>query len=217
MNRTLKLLPFILYASVVPANAGVVVTHSQSPTPGLPGFQTFIVTATSTIPGEPIHVVDFIGDPDNNDPNTARGFVGPMNQVQIGGFATEFEDFFDLGTTVIPNADELRAMDSHFLYNSSTEVVVPAGFRKESNSLLRGLFAGTAPIGQTIEFAQIVVPNGSSVGYRGSFSHAQGGTIVDTPDVIGMLVAVPEPATLALCLGFGVFGSLLNRHRLRRC
>ena len=187
------------------AIAEVLITHDSGvPTLNLPGFRTYTVTATSTVPGEAIHVVDFIGDPDNNNPATARGFFGPMNQVLASGMPAVFDANINPFDEIPPPEPSLH--DSHFLIldamRSGINVTIPAPFFKESTGSLRAIYAGDVALGQSIEFAQLVIPIAASatVRYRGSFAIAQGGTIVDTPDIVGSIVPVPEPASLCLLL-----------------
>src|SRR3989304_5381315 len=83
----------MVLALAVEANAAVIVTNDGGiETPNLPGFKTFTLTAASDVPGEFIGVVDFIGDKDDANPQTARGFFGPMNHVNPAGLATVFSD-----------------------------------------------------------------------------------------------------------------------------
>ena len=56
---------FALMAVLVVAassQAGVTITSDGVATPGLAGFKTFTLTATSDVAGEFISVIDFIGD-----------------------------------------------------------------------------------------------------------------------------------------------------------
>lgn len=199
----------VLFISADSLQAEVVVTYTQSPTSLLSGFQTILVTATSTVPGEPIHVVDFVGDPDNDNPLTARGFFGPLNQSNPLGIPTIFADSFG----AIFDGERFRPKDSHFLLHS-IRLHAPASHSKESASFLRSIFAGESALGQSIEIAQLVVPNAAVVKFRGSFAIARGGTIVDTPDIVGSLIAVPEPAS-ALPVVLAAFG--LSGYRFGRC
>jgi hypothetical protein len=198
------LMPVLFAASYSRADV-VVTSDSGVPTAGLPGFRTYTVSATSTVPGELIHVVDFVGNPDNNDPATARGFFGAMNQIQFGGMPTVFD-------TQIPFPEQ-RALDSHFLVQGLDFV---AAFPSESSTSLRAIYSGTGPLGQSIDIAQLVIPMAASatVHYRGTFAVTRGGTIVDTSEVLGSIVSVPEPANLLL-LGLAIVALPATRRRLR--
>lgn len=204
INRVPFALLFVAGSILTPSlQAEVVVTSDGGvATPGLPGFKTFILTATSTVPGEYIHVVDFIGNPDNDDPATTRGFFGAMNQQQVSGMATVFDAIFF--PTAVDPPPEPSLLDSHFLIrsfaDSGIDIVVPAGYFQENATSLRAIYAGSFALGQSIQIAQLVIPEAAvgMIHYRGSFAIARGGTLVDTPDVVGVIGTVPEPAAAVM-------------------
>ena len=102
-------------AVIISAEAGV-------DTPGLPGYKTYHIKATSD--SGPITAVDFVGDGSLTGPN-AKGFFGAMNQVVLfgGAVSTVFSD----NNPVIDSLPGLnRKMDSQFSINASS-VVVPPG------------------------------------------------------------------------------------------
>src|SRR5262245_43868644 len=94
--------------------AGVHFSYESAPTLGLPGYTTFTVMAKSDFANQPIAIIDFIGDPADNDPDTARGFFGPMHQQSPAGLPTVFTDAFDS----TPDSELVRKQDSHFLFNT---------------------------------------------------------------------------------------------------
>src|SRR5688572_16520339 len=71
------------------SQATVTISSTSVDTPGLTGFKTWTVTATST---DPITAIDFVGD-GNNDTATGRGFFGPLNQLTAAGMPTPWQDF----------------------------------------------------------------------------------------------------------------------------
>jgi hypothetical protein len=159
--------------------AGVVVSSDEGVvTPGLTGFKTFTLTATSDVAGEFISVIDFIGDKDNTNPATARGFFGAMNQLEAGG----------PGTTVFNNANFFfpnnGIADSQFKENSGNVIVAASS---ESTTSLRAGYAYATPSALSLQFAQLTLPDAGAgrVDYRGVFSVARGGTIVDLPELTG--------------------------------
>jgi hypothetical protein len=124
-------------------------------TPGLPGFRTFTVTATSG--GAPIQGFDFVGDPTAPvDPATSHGFFGQMNQVTLfdGALSTIWTDH-DAIIDLQPGLN--RNQDSNFLFNSSSLLIIPGSARETATSL-QAAFSTTTNFGQTVPFAQIVVP-----------------------------------------------------------
>jgi hypothetical protein len=77
--------------------------------------------------------------------------------------------------------------------------VVPASYAEEGPHILQAIWAWPQPAGQSLDFAQVVVPNAAAaaVNYRGVFAVTRGGTIVDLPEVSGV-IQIPEPATSLL-------------------
>jgi hypothetical protein len=196
MNRYTWLCLLATLFAVDSSRAGIVISSRSVPTPELPGFTTHTVTATSTVPGELIHAADFAGDK-SNDPATGRGFFGPMNQVNPAGMQTIFDPFDECLVCGVIGPD-WRRRDSHFLAKAR-EIVVPAGFAEESPHILQAIWAWPQPVGQSLDFAQLVVPNAVAavVNYRGVFAVTRGGTIVDLPEISGV-IPIPEPATSSL-------------------
>lgn len=171
---------------VASSQAGIVISVEKQATPELAGYETHILTATSDVAGEFISVVDFIGDKDNTDPNTARGFFGPMNQLMAGPSTTVFSDF----NFVFPQP----LQDSQFRVASNT-VTVPSGFAIEGPNFLRATYAYGEPSAQSLQFAQLAVPiaQTAAVNYRGAFSVTRGGTVVDLPELTGCVGTCGDP------------------------
>jgi hypothetical protein len=185
-------------------------------TPGKAGYKTFTLTATSNVAGEFISAVDFIGDPAIDDPATARGFFGMMNQSELGG----------PNTTVFTNLNvalpEGGAQDSQFRV-SSNDVNAPSGYFKEGNTFLRAFFAKDGGLGESFTLAQLVIPDAQvgTVNYRGAFTVAQGDIFVDLPEISGCVgtcgggliapvVADIGPATPGEDAVADVLGEVLN-------
>jgi hypothetical protein len=73
MRHTFLSLLMLLSFSAPAAHAIFFVKSNSIPTPGLPGYHTFTLTAVSTVPELVIHGIDFAGD-GTNDPLFGRGF-----------------------------------------------------------------------------------------------------------------------------------------------
>jgi hypothetical protein len=211
MTRLTSLCLLATLFAVDSSRAAVVISSRSVPTPELPGFTTHTVTATSTVPGELIHAVDFAGN-GSNDPFNGRGFFGPMNQINPAGILTIFP-YPDPCLVCGVIGPDWRRRDSHFLAKAN-EIVVPAGFAEEGPNILQAVWAWPQPIGQSFDFAQLVVPNSAPpVHYRGVFAITRGGTIVDLPEVSGVIL-IPEPATGSLVvLAMLALGGFLRRTR----
>jgi hypothetical protein len=186
MHRNSFFAVLTVLAAAVSAQAGVVLSIDTGvDTPGLAGFKTHIVTATSDVAGETIAGVDMIGDPADSNPATARGFFGTMNQVMAGGlFPTPFGDF----NALLAQPQQ----DSQFLFATNAPtgpIQSPTGFSLESGTFLRALFSRDTGFGQTVPLAQLVLPAAASatVQYRGVFAVNQAGSIVDLPEISGQL------------------------------
>jgi len=191
-------------AATVFSTAHLTIDATPHPTTALAGFQTWDVTATSDLP---IQGFDFFGNGGTtiSDP-LAKGFFGPMNQVNPLGNASVFTDSNAFMPFVGANSDQ----DSQFKFASSTLTVVP-GTAKEGAALLQAAAAAAAPLGLAVPLAQIVIPIGGSgqVDARGSigFSQASGQASIQAQFVLGGPI-VPEPATFVLCgiAAIGAFG-----------
>jgi len=128
------------------SEAGVIISQSSSPTIGKAGYSTVTLTAT-TNDGSQIQGFDFASLP-------AYGFFGSMNQVNPGGNPTIFQDSNSFFSFV--GADVTQ--DSQFKFLSSN-LTVPSGFASESATQLRAVFAASAPMGTSVPFVQLAIPD----------------------------------------------------------
>lgn len=184
------------------SQADVTISYSGVPTPGLPGYATFTVTATSTLSYLPISGFDFAIQP-------AFGFFGPMNQVNPGGNPTVFTEVFDFCFS--PDCDQLQ--DSHFLFRSN-QLTIPPGFASESPTSLRAVFARYPPFGISVPFVQLVIPPFATVqavgyGIPDQFPHGE------TNIAFSITNPFPEPSTLNLLAIAAVSGLGFIRRRRR--
>jgi hypothetical protein len=80
MLRNTFLAVLTVLAVAAAAQAAVTISSTKVATPGLAGFETWTVTATSD--GAPLQGFDFVGDPTAPvEPATSRGFFGTLNQI----------------------------------------------------------------------------------------------------------------------------------------
>lgn len=173
----------------------VSVSASSQPTEGLDGYTTWTLTLGAPIP---ILSLDFY--------NVANdyGIFGTFNQIYLFGLPTPYRHtFLDGGfpdLTLIPK-------DTHFLPSNPPAVV---GFCTDSSTELRCGIGRTTPLltlPVNLELAQLVVPNGSPVSFRGTvtygfldpFGNASDPLVVE---VSGTLPTVPEPTTILVAFGF---------------
>ncbi len=194
------------------AQAAVIVTSSAGvDVPGLPGFKSFTITATSNVQGEQIQGVDFAGD-GSNDPVNGKGFFGAMNQLGPPVLNTTYQD--NNALLGIVNPGHSAAEDSQFLIaTNASNIAHPNGLDEEGPTILQGIWAWTDPQGQSVNFAQLVIPDAAqgTVTFRGSFSLNTPGGIVDSAISSGTVGgAIPEPATVTL-LGLAAFGFIGRR------
>jgi hypothetical protein len=170
--------------------ANITFEYRSEPTPGSTTHQTWIVKAISD---QPMQGFDFAGD-GSNDPATGRGFFGPMQQVNPAGQATVYAD----ANAFFPIVGRDVKEDSQFTTRAA-DVVVPAGFAEESNTLLQGIWAHSAPVGNSWDIAQLVIPTAAAatVSFRGSISTLEGVNIVEN-NVTGVVGGGgPEPLVAA--------------------
>jgi hypothetical protein len=185
------------------ADAGVFITSEGVPTIDLPGFTTWTLTAHSD-DGRPIQGFDFARLPE-------FGFFGPTNQVNPATVPTIFMDNNPFFPFVGANASQ----DSQFKFFSNT-VTVPGGFSSEGPDRLRSIFASPTPLGTSVPFVQIAIPNSAGRGavvYRGQIQTVGGPNVVTDNNVLGGIPAIPEPATITL---LALLAGFAGRRRFRR-
>jgi hypothetical protein len=193
----------ISIAAASSSQAGVIITRSDAPTVGLPGFTTVTLTAT-TDNGSQLRGFDFASLP-------AYGFFGPMNQVNPAGTATVFAD----NNSFFPFVGADVSQDSQFKFFTN-QVTVPAGFSSESNSKLRAIFASGVALGTSLAFVQLAIPDAAvaTVNYLGQIQTTLGSANPIDNNVSGSIpVPIPEPAS-ALLLGLALV-SLVSISRTR--
>jgi hypothetical protein len=174
---------FVVLLAVPAVEASITISSTSIVTPGLPGFRTHTLTATSD--GAPIQGFDFVGDPTAPvDPVTSRGIFGPLNQLSPpGGLSTVWTDIDVLLPILIPGSDARQ--DSKFLFNSQSLLIIP-GSARESATSLQAAFSTTTNFGQSVPFAQIVLP---------VFQSAYGRGVVGTTDGMEFQVVIGNPPT----------------------
>lgn len=191
------------------SQAAVIISRSDSPTVGLPGFTTVTLTA-STDNGSNIYGFDFASKP-------SYGFFGPMNQVNPAGGATVFQDLNAFFAFLEPPVDLSR--DSQFKFFTS-QLTIPGGFASESNSKLRAIFASGVSLGASLPFVQLVIPEAAAatVNYVGQIQTIFGSGLPLDNNVSGSIpVPIPEPASAALVgLVVAIIGSCCRRQRNRQ-
>lgn len=176
----------LMFAATVSANAATVVDVTSSETAGLPGFTTYLLSATT----------DQVGI-DGFD----LRFEGDMNQVLfnnvLGGIFSDDTLFL-----LDPNA---AAQDSYFTVGATGKLTIgPA----ESDSSLAAAIA-QLDAGQTLQFAQIVAPTDAEVIFSGTITETTSGGFADA-QVQGILGIVPEPTTALLAV-LGLVGFAARR------
>jgi len=140
-------------------------------TTDLPGYTTWTTNATTT-GGEGILGIDAV-------------FTGPMNQINPFGSSTIFQDNnFILGFLEL-SVDQ----DSQFSFTSHADLLLVK--QEENGSLLNAAFAITSE-GDTgassVDFAQIVIPNGATVNYSIEFNDGRGIAIPISGSITGTAV-----------------------------
>ena len=187
---------FVLaFTTITAANAAVQISYDSMPTVLKPGVTSYTLTAHSD--GAPIIGFDFTGDPAAPiDPFTSPGFFGCLCQLNPAGNQTVFND----ANGFIPFILEWDiSQDTQFRFNSTSLNIVPNSAR-ESDTMLQAAFTALQPLGTSVAFVQLAVPDGQRVLFRGTVELAdgstfplQGGSLFD-----GGFLCVPEPSTFAL-------------------
>jgi hypothetical protein len=178
------------------SNRDAKVAWEVSPTPGLPGYTTFTMTIES-------------------DQGSVTGIemdaTGPMNQVRAFDSPTPFTDLFE--ATGISGE-----LDSHFLFPLA-DAVGFGRWKDEAERLSSGEVIGLAPLNPDgkLRTAQIVVKNGESVSFDGTFVITGFAGFDFRGSLNPPVVAIPEPATaMLLPLGAALGAQCWRRKRLRQ-
>jgi hypothetical protein len=186
------------------AAAAVSISGFQNgmPTPGLPDYTTYVLTATSD--GGPVKGFNFV-----SAGGLEYGYFGELNQAKPFGAATVFNDLPDF---FFAAAGMNRLADSQFLAPALGNL---SGFHVEDATTLQGAWLTGSPAMATtsLPFAQIVLRNGALLAYSGEFIvGALGGEQVLRVD--GQF-KVPEPSAFAVA-ATGLFPLSLVRRRFIR-
>lgn len=138
-----------VFAIVSSAKAETTITAVGVDTPGLAGYKTWTVSANST--DGLVNGIDVT-------------FDGAINQVELTGLSTIFNDFNALIPTLAPG--KTADQDSQFMFKSSDILHLQT---QESTSLLKGALTNlrTKNTGGesgpwSLPFAQLVIPNAAS-------------------------------------------------------
>lgn len=181
-----------------------VIYATAVPTPGLPGYETWTLTARAGA-GEKIVGFDFAGG------GGTYGIFGPMNQINPVGLPTVFNDNNALFGLVGADASQ----DSQFKVKSTDGITIGA---VESPGRLQAAFnylPAYVPTGESWPFAQLVIPiAGDLIYYIGTLTVVDSSGTARLVQVAGIPNFIPEPATLALLgiAGLYTIGFTRRRH-----
>lgn len=180
--------------------AGAAVSGTFVPTPGLPGYATFTLVA-STNYGWEIVGFDFASQ-------SNYGIFGPLNQVNPAGLPTIFQD----ANAFFPFVGADVAQDSQFRF-SSAEITFPAGFSSESATQLRSVFASPSSLGTSVDFVQLVLPPLATVNGVGTVIFNRNSVFIDGSVSFQISNPLPEPAAVGLAMSALIGGLGLVRRR----
>ena len=191
MKKVVSIIAVLAFATAAQAaivNGPASISYASHPSDSLPGYTTYVVSATS-VGG------NFEGfDIDVSDPD------GELNHHFMGN--TVYQDFnFALTPAQIDQDTQVMIV--------STTVMAVGARTAESATMLSATYAFNAgaadPLsGSVLEVVQVVLPDGSDANVRLN-------TLIMGQEY-DVDVDVPEPASLAL-LGMGGLGVLLRRKR----
>jgi hypothetical protein len=154
--KKFTLATFVVLMIAVSTNAEIVMNATGVPTTDMPGFTTWTVNATSDT--GPINGIDVT-------------FNGAMNQVNPCAWGNCLDTIFNDNNGPIGQSGGHVSQDSQFLYKSS-DVFLLSSEMKEGDNLLAGVFTQIASHtggAMSVDFAQIVVPNGSEISFDAQF------------------------------------------------
>lgn len=202
MNRhVVALLMFPLAACSSDARAAISVTYTSQATPGVAAHQTYQLTAHST-------AGKIIGFNFDSAGGSGYGIFGALNQENPLGLVTILDDIPPALLSVIET--NYPSSDSHFLVKSADGIVLDATENQMSLTAAFN-FSNTAARTNSLEFAQVVIPSGSSWQVKGQFTtETASGNILE--DVNWM--NVPEPSTLVgMAIGVWVLATPGRRRK----
>lgn len=205
LGITLAILGTSARADVIGTFGPITLETSHVPSPNLPGFSTWKVTATSAVP---MQSFQFSG----TGTESSFGFFGPLNQVYPAGIPTSFRYIFD-AFFGIPL--DLIQQDSHFI---PFPVISPTSpdLVEDLTTRLRANFSIQTPVAGPLDIARLVIadsPN-SLVSFQGRFGFTAAAN--QAPVLVsGQIVGIPEPASASLIILALLVCCTLKRCRIR--
>jgi hypothetical protein len=195
----------LLLCCVAPVPAAITITRSSTSTTALSGYVTDTLTAT-TVPGEKIIGFDFVGGPGVG----ARGFFGPMHQVDLLGQPGVFNDLNSFYPFIGATPDQ----DSQFQVCSCEGITINPS---ESPTSLQAAFnysaANTAALASNV-WSFVHIAHIGEVSYVGTLTVQNSAGQFRLESISGILSAVPEPCTLSL-IAVAVSGGVVAIGRKR--
>jgi hypothetical protein len=200
MLRNILAVSMVL-ALAASTQAAIMTSLAIAPTVGVPGMNTYTLTAIAPA-GEKIIGFDFVGG------GGLFGFNGPMNQINPVGQSTVFND----NNAFFPFVPADTSADSQFKVKTTEGIALNGA---EGANLLKGAFnysaANVGALASNVwAFVQIATSNPEAVTFKGTLTVRNGQGVDRLEPLEG---ALPEPTTLALlCLGLaGGLGVLRRR------